>query len=144
GHTAPRVFAPGQYWSGSFNTPIAAYYKRHGKAELGQVYDNGPGAAVHNWKVGDYSADVQDFKGGTHKELDVFATNTGAYEINNVHGFWTYYIHTGGLGHYGLPLNNEHRFGRGQYRQDFQNSSLIWNPRTGIWEQHRALSGGRI
>jgi diguanylate cyclase (GGDEF)-like protein len=139
---ASRRFAPGENWDGTFDQPIVDYFKRHGKKALGKPYNNGPGASVHTWNAGEFSAKVQDFKGGTHKELDVFITSKGPLEINNVHGLWTYYAHTGGLGHYGVPLNNEHSIARGLYRQDFQISSLIWSPASGVWEQRRSLGAG--
>ncbi|HET6384951.1 MAG TPA: GGDEF domain-containing protein [Armatimonadota bacterium] len=130
---AKHPVSPGLYWNGVYNGAILAYYHREGPGRLGKPYDNGPGGWVHNWKDGNHSAEVQDFKGGSHRKLNVFSTQYGAYEINDVHGFWDYYVTHGAIAHYGAPRDNEHRYRYG-WRQDFEMSTLTWTRRHGIRE----------
>lgn len=55
----------------------------------------------------------------------------GPFEINDLHGFWSYYFSHGGIGTFGPPLDNEYSTTNGT-QQDFAGGSLFWTPGVGV------------
>lgn len=124
---------PGRFSDGKIDLAILHYYQLMGPQALGNPYNNGGGAAVHTWRMGDYRVDVQDFRGGTHGKLILFTTLAGAVEVSNHHGFWDYYLTAGGLKHFGIPSCGEYAY-RGHYRQNFAGHYLLWTQGRGVQE----------
>jgi hypothetical protein len=82
---------------------------------------------------------AQDFAGGSHSNLTVIASTNGAFEINNLHGLWSYYFTNNGLAAFGAPLDNEFASSNGT-RQDFSQGFLSWDPVSQIvWHQARPV-----
>lgn len=122
------------YWSsGSLDNNIVNYFNGRGQAKMGNAFDNGGTAWVHTWSGNGYSANVQDFQAGSNGSLNIQESSFGTFQINNVHGLWSFYLAHGGIGHYGAAKNDEYAFGSGT-RQDFQVHYLTWDPTNGVVE----------
>ncbi len=65
----------GYYTNGTVNTNIQNYFNALGQAAIGDAFDNGSSAFVHNLSGGGYTASAQDFAGGAHQNLTLFITN---------------------------------------------------------------------
>jgi hypothetical protein len=123
----------GYYINGTLDNNILNYFNSHGQAQIGDAYDNGGTAWVHSWSGSGYSANVQDFQGGTNGTLDMQDSSFGTFQINDVHGLWDYYLAHGGISHYGAAKNDEYGYSGGT-RQDFQAHYLTWTSGGGIVE----------
>lgn len=121
----------GYYSNGSIDNNILNYFNARGQAVLGDAFDHGGGAFVHGWSGGGSYANVQDFQGGSDLGLTVFDSSFGTFEVNDIHGMWTFYQTYGGIGMFGSPKNNEYPSGSGT-QQDFANGSLTWNATSGV------------
>lgn len=110
------------------NTNVTNYYSARGQAQLGNPYDNGGGPWVHTWG----SANVQDCEGGSHGRLTIFDSTSGTFEVNDLHGFCSFYLANGGISYFGPPTNNEYTYSGG-YRQDFSTGHyLTWTSAGGV------------
>jgi hypothetical protein len=126
-----------QYWeqyegyliNGTINTAILNYFNAQGQAKMGCAFDNGGTAWVHTWG----SATVQDFQGGLNGTLNIQNSSYGTYQINNIHGLWSFYLAHGGIGSFGPAKNDEYASGAGT-RQDFQYHYLTWDSTNGVVE----------
>lgn len=125
----------GKHSDGTSDSNILSYYNAIGQAQLGNPVDHGGGPWVHHWTGGAHYADVQDCDGGSHQGLTIFTDPVApsGLEVNDVHGLWTYYMAHGGIGHYGVPKNNEYASGSGT-RQDFESHYLTWDSTNGVVE----------
>ncbi|PWU21142.1 MAG: hypothetical protein C5B50_02445 [Verrucomicrobia bacterium] len=113
----------GIYSTGATNSGIANYFSSKGGAPiLGSPFDNGHGAWVYSWLNG-YA---QDCSGGAHAKLSLLNSTNGTFELNNVHGLWSYYQTNNGATAFGYVLDNEFSYGGGT-RQDFQHGYLTWD-----------------
>ena len=121
----------GIYTNGTTNVAIQAYFYSAGQAALGCPYDNGHSPWVYSNLVG-YA---QDYSGGSHSNLTVIASTNGAFQLNNLHGLWSFYFANNGLAAYGAPLDDEFFAGSGT-RQDFFEGYLSWDPVSQVvWHQ---------
>lgn len=123
----------GYYFNGSLDNNLLNYYNARTQAKMGNAYDNGGTAWVHTWASGGFTANVQDFTGNTNGTLNIQDSSFGTFQVNNVHGLWSYYFAHGGMGHYGPPKNDEYTSGSGT-RQDFQAHYLTWDATNGVVE----------
>jgi hypothetical protein len=122
------------YWgSGTLDNNIVNYFNARGQGAMGNACDNGGSPWVHTWSGGGYSANVQDFQGGSHGTLNIQESSFGTFQINNVHGMWSFYLAHGGIGGFGAAKNDEYASGSGT-RQDFQAHYLTWDPTNGVVE----------
>jgi hypothetical protein len=121
----------GYYIDGTIDTNLQNYFNARGQAVMGDAFDNGLTAFVHGESGGGYSAAVQDFAGGSHTNLSIFDSAYGTFEVNDLHGFWTYYNAGGGMAIFGPPQGGEYAAGNGT-RQDFADGTLIWNSASGV------------
>jgi regulation of enolase protein 1 (concanavalin A-like superfamily) len=112
----------GMYSSGATNAGIQTYYLGLGQAVLGDPYDNGQGAWVYAFLNG-YA---QDCNGGSHLQLTLMSSTNGAFELNNLHGFWSFYSTNNGSVAYGYVTTNAYAYGSGT-RQDFLRGYLTWD-----------------
>jgi hypothetical protein len=112
----------GMFADGTTNTGIQNYFNGLGQAALGSPFDNGSGAWVYSFLNG-YA---QDYDGGAHKKLTVMSSTNGTYELNNLHGLWSYYQTNNGPSAFGFLLDNEFTYGSGT-RQDFSRGYLTWD-----------------
>ena len=101
---------------------IAAYFKGLGQPVLGDPFDNGHGAWVYTFLNG-YA---QDYGGGSHQNLTLMSSTNGTFELNNLHGLWSYYNTNNGSVAFGYLLGNESSFGSGT-RQDFSRGYMTWD-----------------
>ena len=121
----------GIYTNGTTNVAIQAYFHGAGQPALGCPYDNGHSPWVYSNLVG-YA---QDYYGGSHSNLTVMASTNGTFQVNNLHGLWTYYFANNGLTAFGAPLDDEFVSGSGT-RQDFFEGYLSWDPVNQVaWHQ---------
>jgi hypothetical protein len=116
----------GRYPAGTTNSSIQSYYYGLGQSVLGNPFDHGHGPSVYALLDG-YA---QDFDGGSHLGLTVVTSTNGTFEINDLHGFWTFYNTNNGPSRYGFPTGNP--FGSTQTRQNFTYGSLAWDSVTGV------------
>ena len=123
----------GYWYSGSLDSNIANYFNARGQAKIGNACDNGGTAWVHTWAGGGYTANVQDFAGNTNGTLNIQDSTYGTYQVNNVHGLWSFYLGNGGMAHYGPPKDEEYTSGSGT-RQDFVAHYLTWDATNGVVE----------
>ena len=123
------------YWiNGTTDSYILNYFNARGQAKLGNAYDNGGTVWVHTWAAGGYTANVQDFSGATNTgTLNIQDSTYGTFQINNVHGLWSFYLTNGGMAQFGPPKNEEYTSGSGT-RQDFAAHYLTWNSTNGVVE----------
>jgi hypothetical protein len=112
----------GAYADGTTNSNIRNYFNGYGQAVLGNPFDNGRRAWVYVLSTG-YA---QDFDGGSHLKLTVMSSTNGTYEVNNLHGLWSFYSTNNGPLKFGFPWNNEFASGSGT-RQDFTWGYLTWD-----------------
>ena len=112
----------GMYPDGTTNVAIQTYYFQLGQSSLGCPADLGRGPWVTNF----LTAVAQDFYGGSHSNATVVSSTNGAFEINNLHGFWRYYQSNGAGANFSLPLDNAFTNGGG-VRQDFGLGCLTWD-----------------
>jgi Malectin domain/CARDB len=117
----------GRNSNGTTNSNLQAYFYSLGQSALGNPYDRGNGPWVYPWGNGS----VQDYDGGSHLKLALFTSTFGTYEVNNVHGLWTYFLANGSLANFGYPTNNEFTVGTGT-RQNFEKVYLTWDATNGI------------
>jgi len=119
----------------------ATYFSTKGGAPVfGSPYDNGHGAWVYSWLNG-YA---QDCSGGSHGRLSILNSTNGTFELNNVHGLWSYYQTNNGPAAFGYVLDNEFAYGSGT-RQDFQHGYLTWDPINNIlWHPPPAAPTGLV
>jgi hypothetical protein len=59
-----------------------------------------------------------------------YLAGSNTFEVNDLHGLWTYYFSNGGMTAFGAPSGNEYLTAMGS-RQDFAFASLLWNSSTG-------------
>ncbi len=142
GNFKTKALYEGQFSNGTTDNNILNYFNSAGgQAAIGDAFDNGGSAYVHSWSGnGINSANVQDFGGGSHSNLTVFDSSAGKFEVNNLNGLWNYYLSSGGIGWFGVPLNNEYTSGAGT-RQDFANGNLTQSSSNGITWTAEALLG---
>ena len=112
----------GIYANGTTNFGIFNYFNGLGQAVLGDPYDNGQGAWVYAFLNG-YA---QDCSGGSHLQLTLMSSTNGTFELNNLHGFWSFYNTNNGGAAYGYATTNAYAFGSGT-RQDFSLGYLTWD-----------------
>jgi len=112
----------GMYPNGTTNVAIQTYYLNLGQSNLGCPCDLGRGPWVTNF----LTALAQDYYGGAHSNVTVMASTNGTFELNNLHGFWSYYQTNHGGTNFGLPLDNTFTNGGG-VRQDFSLGCLTWD-----------------
>lgn len=112
----------GEYSDGTTNANVLNYFRSWGQAALGNPCDNSNGWWVYV-AGGGYS---QDFAGGSHLALSIMTSTIGTFEVNNLHGLWSYYTTNHGASNYGYPTNNEFSTGGGT-RQDFSAGYLAWD-----------------
>jgi fibronectin type 3 domain-containing protein len=121
----------GIYTNATTNLSIQAYFTSTGQPALGCPYDNGHSPWVYTNLLGC----AQDYAGGSHSNLTVMASTNGTFEINNLHGLWSYYFANNGLTTFGAPLDNEFASGSGT-RQDFFQGYLSWDTVSQVaWHQ---------
>ncbi len=126
------------YWAnGTLDNNIVNYFNARGQAVLGDALNNGGSPFVHVWSGGSYSANTQDFAGGSNGNVsggvNIQDSSQGTYEINDVHGMCDFYLAHGGIGSFGSPKNDEYSYNGGT-RQDFQAHYLTWTSSGGIVE----------
>jgi regulation of enolase protein 1 (concanavalin A-like superfamily) len=113
----------GVYTNGAgTNVPIQSYFYAAGQGALGCPFDNGRSPWVYPFLNG-YA---QDFAGGSHQKLALMTSTNGTYEVNDVHGMWSYYLTNNGATAFGYVLDNEFASGSGT-RQDFLQGYLTWD-----------------
>lgn len=122
--------------NGGQNSYVLNYYNNWGKqAVFGNPYDNGGSAYVHKWTGGSHWGNVQDFTGGTKIYTTICQSGLSGnptYEINDVHGFRSYYLANGGMAFFGCPIDNENPDGNGLDTQHFETHYLTWTSNGGI------------
>jgi hypothetical protein len=134
----------GHYATGKVNTNILNHFEGH-RTEMGHAVDTGGTVYVHFLSGNGYASSAQDFTGGTRGAATIFDISgpaptdkaalakyrerTFAAEINDVHGFRTYYNTHGSIAAFGPPRENEHHISRGT-RQDFAAMALEWDSAT--------------
>lgn len=74
---------------------------------------------------------MQDFTSNTNGTLDIQDSSYGTYQVNNVHGMWSFYLGHVGMAQFGPPKNDEYTSDGGT-RQDFQAHYLTWNSTNGV------------
>ena len=112
----------GIYATGTTNSGIFNYFKGLGQAVLGNPYDNGHGA----WAYAFLNGYAQDCNGGSHLKLTLMSSTNGTFEVNDLHGFWSFYNTNNGAVAYGYAMTNAYAFGSGT-RQDFSRGYLTWD-----------------
>jgi regulation of enolase protein 1 (concanavalin A-like superfamily) len=112
----------GMFANAATNAGIQTYYLGLGQAALGDPYDNGNGAWVYAFLNG-YA---QDCNGGSHLQLTLMSSTNGAFELNNLHGFWSFYNTNNGAVAFGYATTNAYAYGTGT-RQDFLRGYLTWD-----------------
>ncbi len=118
--------------NGGQDTRIVNYFNGRGQAILGNPFNNGGSAYVHNWG----GAQVQDYNGGSDLHNTVFDSSWGVYHVDDTHGLWTYYQNNGGVGRFGIPTDEDHAVAGG-IQQDFAQTTsspggtLFWNSSDG-------------
>ena len=117
----------GRFSDHSVQSDILDYYSTFGQPVLGNPYDNGGTAWVHDWGDGV----VQDFNGGSNQKLAIMSSFHGTFQVNDIHGLWSSYLTHDGISIYGYPLNDEYTFCAGT-RQDFDQGFMTWDPVNGI------------
>jgi hypothetical protein len=60
-----------------------------------------------------------------------YPAGNATFEVNDLHGLWTYYNANGSLAVFGPPQDEEHFVGGGT-RQDFVTAALVWDQSTGL------------
>jgi len=113
----------GMYAAASTNCDIQSYFNQLGQPALGNPFDNGHGPWVYPFAEGS----AQDFAGGCHSRLTVMSSTNGTFELNDLHGFWSFYNTNNGVVLYGSATNNAYAAGAG-IRQDFSRGYLTWDP----------------
>jgi hypothetical protein len=134
---------------GSTNTAILNYFNGLGQTQLGNPFDNGNGAWVYAFGNGQ----AQDCTGGAHSNVTFMTSTNGTYEMNDLHGMWSFYQANSGKTHYGYALDNEYSAAAGT-RQDFSQGYLTWdainqvvwhaNPASVSLTAARASGGGKV
>src|SRR5579884_2038384 len=112
----------GIYSNLTTNIAIMIYFNSRGQAQLGDPFDNGHGAWVYAFLNGE----AQDFSGGSRSNLTVMTSSNGTYELNDLHGMWTFYQANNGAINYGYALDGEYSVNGGT-RQDFSLGYLTWD-----------------
>src|ERR1039458_2123343 len=62
----------GYYTNGTIETNIQNYFNARGQAAMGDAFDNGFSAFVHNLSGGGYAFAAQDFSGGSRTNVTIF------------------------------------------------------------------------
>lgn len=109
-------------WSagGSTNQPILDYYNANGHAKMGNPYDNGGTAFVHNWDYGP----VQDFDGGDLGRMTVFDASDGVgYCVRG--DFWQAIVSGSNHPNLEFPLGDQFFTGVGN-KQFFEGGYMTW------------------
>lgn len=125
----------GAFADGTTQDAILTYYNNLGKPALGNPYDNGHGAWVYVWGDG-YT---QDSDGGSDGKLGIMSSGTGTFEVNDLHGMWSFYLANDGIDVHGYPVNNEYATDCGT-RQDFETGYYTWDPTNGVVEHQETIS----
>jgi regulation of enolase protein 1 (concanavalin A-like superfamily) len=112
----------GIYANGTTNSGILNYFNGLHQAVLGNPYDNGQDAWVYAFLNG-YA---QDCDGGSHLKLTLMSSTNGTFEVNDLHGFWSFYNTNNGAVAYGYATTNAYAFASGT-RQDFSRGYLTWD-----------------
>ncbi len=115
-------------WSagGTINQPILDYFNAKGHIAMGNPYDNGGSAWVHNWDYGP----VQDFKGGSLGRMTVFDAPTGT-GVSVRGAFWEAIV--SGTNHPDLEFPLEDQFYTGVfYKQLFEGGYMTWSESSGL------------
>jgi hypothetical protein len=113
----------GMFANGATNVGIQTYFDGLGQAVLGDAFDNGHGAWVYAFLNG-YA---QDFDGGSHHKLTLMSSTNGTFEMNDLHGMWSFYNTNNGAANFGFLLSNEFAYGNGT-RQNFSQGYVTWDP----------------
>lgn len=108
--------------NGTTNVGIQTNYLKLGQAAYGDPIDNGNGPWVYAYSNG-YA---QDFFGGSHSNVTLFALTNGNFELNDLDGFWSFIATNSGT-NFGYPLTSAYSY-NGGLRQDFAYGYLTWNP----------------
>lgn len=134
---------------GTTNIAIMNYFTARGQAQLGNPFDNGNGPWVHAF----YNGQAQDFTGGAHSNVTVMTSSNGTYELNDLHGMWSFFQANIGATRYGYALDSEYTVSSGT-RQDFSKGYLTWdstnqvvwhgNPSTVTLIATPASTGGKL
>jgi len=96
---------------------------------LGNPFDNGHSAWVYPFLNG-YA---QDYDGGSRRKLTLMSSTNGTFELNDLHGLWSYYNTNNGASAFGYLLTNEYASASGT-RQDFSRGYLAWtSPSQIVW-----------
>jgi len=112
----------GQFSPGVTNSALQTYFSRLGQAILGSPLDAGHGP----WVYTNLNGLSQDYYGGSHSNLTLFASTNGTFELNNLYGFWTYFNTNNNATNCGPPIDNAFVSGGG-IRQDFSAGYLSWD-----------------
>ncbi|HWX22802.1 MAG TPA: hypothetical protein VN578_23115 [Candidatus Binatia bacterium] len=112
----------GIYANRTTNSAIQAYFYGRGQAVLGNPFDNGHGP----WTYAFLNGYAQDFDGGSHHKLTLMSSTNGTFELNDLHGLWSFYGTNNGAANYGYPLTSEFTYGNGT-RQNFSLGYLTWD-----------------
>lgn len=106
---------------GAVNQPILSYYEARGHAQMGNPYDNGGTALVHNWNFGP----VQDFDWGQLGRLTVF-DSADAVGCAVKGSFWETIVTGNNHTDLEFPLSDEMTTING-LRQNFEGGYLLRN-----------------
>jgi hypothetical protein len=112
----------GIYADGATNSGIQTYFYSLGQAALGNPFDNGHGP----WVYGFLNGYAQDLDGGSHGKLSLMSPANGTFELNDLHGLWSFYNTNNGAANYGYPTSNEFSYGPGT-RQNFSLGYMTWD-----------------
>jgi hypothetical protein len=112
----------GIYANGTTNTGIQTYFHSHGQSVLGDPFDNGHAAWVYPFLNG-YA---QDLDGGSHRKLTLMSSTNGTFELNDLHGLWSFYQTNHGAANFGYLLTNEFPYAGGT-RQNFSLGYMTWD-----------------
>ncbi len=112
----------GIYSNATTNVSIQNYFASLGQPALGDPFDNGHGPWVYAFLNGF----AQDYDGGSHKKLTVMTSTNGTFELNDLHGLWSFYATNNGATNFGYLTDNAYTYGSG-VRQDFWRGYLTWD-----------------
>jgi len=112
-------------WSvgGTVDQPILNYFNSNGHANVGNPYNNGGTAWVHNWDYGP----VQDYDGGSFGRMIIFDASDGsAYAVRDPFLSVILANHTA----LEFPLGDQFSTGSG-LRQNFEGGYVTWTSASG-------------
>ncbi len=115
-------------WSpgGTSNQPILNYYNAREQGQMGNPYNNGGTALVHNWDFGP----VQDFDGGTLGTMIVFdSADSVGYSVRGP--FWETLLAENNHSLLELPLGDQSSTGAEEI-QYFEGGYMTWSEAAGV------------